>query len=306
MPKISAIVPVYNAEPYLSKCIDSILGQSFTDFELILIDDGSQDTSPTICDEFAQKDSRIKVIHKDNTGVSSSRNMGINMAVGEWICFIDSDDYIEPEYFNIDFNSTANLQVQNWKIFGGAKIKEEKLEKGFVASTGMAEFCELHLHMDMFRTVWCKFFRREIIEKNGIIFQIGCILGEDTLFMMEYMVHVHSVNIVASSNYMYWRTADWGKKYKLPIQDIIQYLSLFVSRYKKLPYKSHELLSFIFTWYAYLVPDFGYRKTKLQWYTAPPNLFIQKQLRFEKGEKFFIRYIYYKFISHFTKHILPV
>ena len=97
-PKISIIVPVYNAEQYLRRCIDSILNQSFTDFELILIDDGSKDKSSDICDEYAAKDSRIKVYHKENGGVSSARNLGLDNANGEWIAFVDSDDFIKEDY----------------------------------------------------------------------------------------------------------------------------------------------------------------------------------------------------------------
>ena len=92
-PKISVIVPVYNVEKYLPRCIDSILSQTFTDFELLLIDDGSPDNCGKICDEYAAKDSRVRVFHKPNGGVSSARNLGLDNARGEWIAFIDSDDF---------------------------------------------------------------------------------------------------------------------------------------------------------------------------------------------------------------------
>lgn len=104
-PKISVIVPVYKAEKYLHRCVDSILAQTFTDFEVLLIDDGSPDRSGEICDEYAKKDSRVRVFHKENGGVSSARNMGIKRAIGEWIIYIDSDDYffsnaLESLYMN--------------------------------------------------------------------------------------------------------------------------------------------------------------------------------------------------------------
>ena len=92
-PTISVIVPVYNAEKYLSRCMDSILVQTFTCFELLLVDDGSTDCSGRICDEYAKRDTRIRVIHKENGGVSSARNLGLDNAKGEWICFCDSDDF---------------------------------------------------------------------------------------------------------------------------------------------------------------------------------------------------------------------
>ena len=96
MPKVSIIVPVYKAEAYLHRCVDSILAQTFTDFELLLIDDGSPDRSGEICDEYAQKDSRIRVIHKENGGVSSARQRGLDEAVGEYTIHVDSDDWVEP------------------------------------------------------------------------------------------------------------------------------------------------------------------------------------------------------------------
>ena len=100
-PEISIIVPVYNVEKYLKRCIDSILNQSFTDFELILVDDGSTDNSGEIIDEYAIKDERIKVIHKENGGLSSARNVGIEYSKGNYIAFVDSDDYINKNMYKI-------------------------------------------------------------------------------------------------------------------------------------------------------------------------------------------------------------
>ncbi len=97
-PQISIIVPVYKVEPYLEFCVDSVLSQTFRDFELILVDDGSPDRCPAICDSYAEKDARVQVIHKKNGGLSSARNAGIEKAAGEYLCFIDSDDYISPVY----------------------------------------------------------------------------------------------------------------------------------------------------------------------------------------------------------------
>ena len=97
-PEISIIVPVYQVEKYLNECIDSILAQTFTDFELILVDDGSPDNCPALCDAAAKRDSRVRVIHKQNGGVSTARNAGLDAAQGNWIAFVDSDDTVEPEY----------------------------------------------------------------------------------------------------------------------------------------------------------------------------------------------------------------
>ena len=98
--KISVIVPVYNTEKFLNNCIESILNQTHKNLEVIIIDDGSTDNSPAICDEYAKKDSRVKVIHKENGGVSSARNAGLDIASGEYIGFIDGDDVIEPDMYH--------------------------------------------------------------------------------------------------------------------------------------------------------------------------------------------------------------
>ncbi|MFR2551722.1 MAG: glycosyltransferase [Clostridioides difficile] len=101
MPKISIIVPVYNVEKYLEKCVRSILAQTFTDFELILVDDGSLDSSGAMCDQFAEQDQRVKVIHKENGGLSDARNAGIELATGEYLGFVDSDDYIADDMYEL-------------------------------------------------------------------------------------------------------------------------------------------------------------------------------------------------------------
>ncbi|MGN0202626.1 MAG: glycosyltransferase family 2 protein, partial [Candidatus Cryptobacteroides sp.] len=120
-PKISVIVPVYNAESTIRRCVDSILAQTFTDFECLLIDDGSKDRSGEICDEYAAKDSRVRVFHKENGGVSSARNVGLDNAKGEWVTFVDSDDWIDSYYLSsfeieeeIDFSCT-HMMVEGWK-----------------------------------------------------------------------------------------------------------------------------------------------------------------------------------------------
>lgn len=111
MSKISIIVPVYKVEPYLGKCIESILAQTFIDFELILVDDGSPDGCGRICDKYAKADARIAVIHKQNGGLSSARNAGLDIANGEYIGFVDSDDYIEPDMYEYLYNKLVEYDV---------------------------------------------------------------------------------------------------------------------------------------------------------------------------------------------------
>ena len=116
MPQISIIIPIYNVESYIHRCIDSILAQTYTDFELILVDDGSPDNCGKICDEYAAKDVRIHVIHKENGGpssaggVSKARNTALDAATGEYFCFCDSDDYIQEDYLETLFNTLVETK----------------------------------------------------------------------------------------------------------------------------------------------------------------------------------------------------
>ena len=123
---VSVIIPIYNAEQHLEKCIESVINQKFNDFELLLINDGSTDSSGKICDNYVKRDHRIKVFHKENGGVSTARNLGIEKARGEWVTFIDADDKIESNYFDIITDvSDADLIVQGFKYFqDGVIIKE--------------------------------------------------------------------------------------------------------------------------------------------------------------------------------------
>ena len=109
---ISVIVPIYNVEKYLTKCIESIINQTYKNLEIILVDDGSPDKSPIICDEYAKKDNRIKVIHKKNGGLSDARNYGMSLATGEYISFIDSDDYVTDDYIMTLYSLIENMSVK--------------------------------------------------------------------------------------------------------------------------------------------------------------------------------------------------
>ena len=122
-PKISIIVPVYNVEKYIRRCLDSIAAQTFTDWECICVDDGTPDASGKICNEYAQKDSRFVVIHKENGGVSSARNAGLNVAKGEYVTFCDSDDWVEKEMLEVLYNTA--LETDADVVMGGHKTADE-------------------------------------------------------------------------------------------------------------------------------------------------------------------------------------
>lgn len=130
MPKVSVIVPVYNVENYIRKCLDSIISQTLKDIEIILVDDGSEDNSGKICDEYAEKDSRIIVIHQKNNGLSNARNTGLNIASGEYIGFVDSDDYIKSEMYSEMYQTAektdADMVLCNYSYDTNGNITENK------------------------------------------------------------------------------------------------------------------------------------------------------------------------------------
>ena len=111
-PKVSIIVPVYNVEKYLDRCMESLLNQTLKDIEIILVDDGSPDNCPQMCDDYAKKDSRVKVVHKANAGLGYARNSGLDVATGEYVAFVDSDDYVELDMYEQMYEASLNYQVQ--------------------------------------------------------------------------------------------------------------------------------------------------------------------------------------------------
>ena len=213
MPRISVIVPAYNAQDCLGKCIESILAQSFTDFELIVIDDGSKDNTAAICDSWAAKDSRVRVLHKENGGVSRARNSGLDMACGELISFIDADDHILPNAFETMIkametygadtalcNFIAEAPDGTLSAYGahinGGRYEVAQAEDMIVRSL----LCD-RLKATFNGFVWCYLFDRASIEDHKIRFT-GAYL-EDELFLIEYFSLNHTLAVTDEELYRY-------------------------------------------------------------------------------------------------------
>lgn len=201
-PKISVIVPVYNVEKYLSRCIDSILAQTFTDFELLLIDDGSNDNSGNICDDYVKKDNRIRVFHKENGGVSSARNLGLNKANGEWVCFIDSDDTVSNKYIQHmaeAINDKDLLILSNYK----KETKDNYAVKLDNVTLYNDEIIRYFIENNIFALTapYSKLYKIEIIRKYSLKFPEGINMGEDAIFIMRYLNKISYVSIVNVCDY---------------------------------------------------------------------------------------------------------
>lgn len=205
MPKVSIIVPVYKAEKFLHRCVDSILAQTFTDWECILVDDGSPDGSGAICDEYAAKDARIKVIHKENGGVSSARNNGLSRAEGEWVTFVDSDDRLEGEIIGLIDQSQYMDELLVFDI-----IKEydnqsviEHIKPQVLYNRSFDKFLYKFINKTTFLAPWAKFFKMCIIKKYNIRFDEEIKWAEDRLFNITYLSHIKSIKFLGKGNYVY-------------------------------------------------------------------------------------------------------
>ena len=206
MPQISLIVPVYNAEKYLHRCINSILEQTFTDFELLLINDGSKDMSGKICDEYAAKDNRVYVFHKKNGGVSSARNVALDEAKGAWVTFIDSDDWIANDYLMNLYEAVGQdgelaisyaTLVHNDGVFQRLNNANNVLQKENFQDL----FVEYNLHI--YTSPWGKLYKKQIIDNEKLRFCEGMHIGEDLLFLYSYMLCVSKICVISYSGYYY-------------------------------------------------------------------------------------------------------
>lgn len=204
-PLVSIIVPVYNAKKYLSRCIDSILGQSFTNFELLLINDGSQDNSGKICDGYAANDNRVRVFHKENGGVSAARNYGMDNATGKYVCFVDADDWVDKDYLKqLLPNAEEEMVVCSIRYEGNTNknlcISNKKRNKECIEST-------LHQMIDHMAicSPCCKIMRRDIIERDQIRFDTDVSAGEDMLFICDYFsAGIENIRTISLPLYHYY------------------------------------------------------------------------------------------------------
>ncbi|MCD8304108.1 MAG: glycosyltransferase [Prevotellaceae bacterium] len=198
-PEISVIVPVYNVRKYLQECIESVIAQSFSEWELLLVDDGSTDGSGAVCDEYAQKDKRIRVFHKENGGVSSARNLGLDNAEGEWIAFLDGDDYFPKETLKVLHDKACSskadliigkaLMLDNGSLYYHQEITPQRNNR-IILSIVRPE-------------VWGYLFRKEIILKHSLKFVEDLAFGEDNVFISYYVSYCDTMDVVQTPIYVY-------------------------------------------------------------------------------------------------------
>ena len=249
--KISVIIPVYNSERYLYACIESVLNQTFHDFELILVDDGSTDASGSICDEFAQKDNRVIVLHKSNEGVSAARNDGLALARGEYITFVDSDDTIENDMFENMYNSAkdSDIVVCGLNLVFEDHIESHTIEaietldiKGFVTNYLVSELKNLTLAGPV-----NKLFKTKVIRENGVEFNLEITVLEDGLFVIDFLRHAKKICAVQRCFYQYIQHS--GSAIRKFHKNNLRAMSLFYDGLQKLlsvhSINTHEIQEYI-------------------------------------------------------------
>ena len=256
MDRISIIVPVYNAASYLEQCISSLLNQTYSDIEVLLIDDGSTDNSGAICEEFAEKDKRVVYIRQQNQGVSVARNTGLDRASGEWITFVDSDDWVMPQMcervLNTAIENNADVVIWSYLSHYGSKIVESKLIDGTSRDlTGEKEKLELKTISQYYGGIakgssisagctWGKLYKRELIENNHIRFTPGLTRAQDTVFSLEAFELAKKIVFLDENLYNYRRTdtsITSGTKYikdcSTPFNMLLEAYNSFINRYHK-------------------------------------------------------------------------
>ena len=210
-PKITIVVSIYRSETYIRKCVDSIINQSLKEIEIILVDDGSSDRSGLICDEYAERDNRIKVIHKENGGDNSSRNAGLSAARGDYVGFVDGDDYVESDMYEVMYNVAIKEQVDivNCGVHIESPSGTEKIatqfEKKKILTHSDLMTCLNSLHNRLEDMYWCwrNIYRKRLIDEIKINFDESFRYGPDTNFNFLVFFHAQSFYCVDQFFYHY-------------------------------------------------------------------------------------------------------
>lgn len=239
--RISVIVPVYKVEKYLDRCIRSIVGQTYQELEIILVDDGSLDNCPRMCDEWAEKDRRIKVIHKENGGLSSARNIGLDMAEGDYIAFVDSDDYIKPNMYEIMLRSAIETDA-DIACCGRIRISEKKQFDCFVLDeptifSGKEAIQQLLTGGCIDEASWDKLYKKELFDKRR--FPLGEI-NEDLVPVVKILGECKKIVHVGKPYYYYCE--NWGSITKSQYSPKLQIVLKHLDEVEKYISESYEML----------------------------------------------------------------
>ena len=241
--RLSIVIPVYNVEDYLPRCLDSILSQKFSAFEVILVDDGSKDSSSEICDVYSVKDSRFRTLHKKNGGVSAARNSGLQLAKGEYVMFVDSDDALSPDslekMFEIVDNGNVDLVVGGFNSYLDTTLTDVYGPKSSSSNEHIYSFFDdaMNEYGELFRSPWAKLYKRSIITRNSLSFNESLSYAEDKLFVYSYLCHIETAAMLQLPVYEYYRhsgSLSWGKTTERRAKQILDMLPHYFDIFKNL------------------------------------------------------------------------
>ncbi len=261
MSKISIITPVYKVEKYLQKCVDSILAQTFTDFELIIVDDGSPDSCGKIADDYVETDSRVQVIHKENGGAPSARNAGIKIATGDYLYFPDSDDWLEPTYLQKLYDTAISTEAQ--LVISGYTMEYYENGKDYSYRVSVEDHNyntqaklrnNLHKYFDnmMMAVPWNKLYKTDYIRSHNLFFPD--VKWDDLHFNMDVIMDIESVAISSSSGYHFFRSREGSETTtvfdSMLYQKRREQFRHILKVYKHWDIHDKEILSVIYGYYA--------------------------------------------------------
>ena len=219
---VSIIIPVYNAGKYLSDCLDSILSQSYSQLEIILIDDGSRDDSLSLCKQYAARDERVSFIHQKNGGPGAARNAGLEQATGEYLLFFDSDDVVLPNAIETMIKAVDGqdlvIALFSLRTSSGKSVRGLIKQDMYLDKLAFLEKFSIWPGAYYYSALWNKIYKRSIIEENKIRFRTDFIWGEDCLFNMNYYLYVKQIHLIDFVVYQYSRKVSglsWGSVFKL-------------------------------------------------------------------------------------------
>lgn len=204
---ISIIIPAYNVETWIEKCIDTVRSQTYRNLEIIIIDDGSKDGTGSLCEGLADQDERITLLHQENKGVSEARNQGIKHSNGEYVCFVDADDYISADYVKMLYNSILETDAQ-MSVCGYVEENEKRMERRVLKGNSGVQKSEailesLFFHDEIGHSLWNKMLDNRLIKEESLLFAPDFLVGEDMLFLIQYLKRIERVAIIDGIGYHY-------------------------------------------------------------------------------------------------------
>lgn len=309
--KVSVIIPFYKAQATIKRCLDSVSLPTRADLEILLVDDGSPDGTAEICKDYAQKDNRIKLIRKENGGVSSARNTGLRAAIGEWITFVDADDYVSSGYFDA-IDGKADLTILQNVHFNSQNPPmpyQSIPEKTYPDKCSVNNFLKEHLTDQILLAPWGKFFRRELIA--DLEFDQSQRLGEDVIFVHSYLRNCRKLSVKGNAKYYYYEDdSNFSLKYKMSASESLRHLCNIIEHYRRLDVKSAAFETFEHGLFLSLCED-DLTKDSRVWFCNP---FVKELLHscnealsrkeIIKYHLFRNRHIYEKYMLYHTKHCL--